>query len=144
MPSITGRLLPVLTVRDLGRSTAWYVAVFGMEVRRQFVDESGRLGDACLFEPSSGLEVCLVDHAANPGDRFSEFRTGLDHLEFLVAKRSDLDEWANCLDALSVPHSGVKEPSYTKNAMITFRDPDNIQLELFWRAPEEPDCSAVS
>jgi catechol 2,3-dioxygenase-like lactoylglutathione lyase family enzyme len=136
-------LSPVLTVRDLGRSTAWYAEVLRMEVRRQFVDESGRVGDACLLEPSSGLEICLVDHAANPGDGFSEFRTGLDHLEFVVAKRSDLDEWANHLDTLGVPHSGVKEPAYTKNSMITFRDPDNIQLEFFWRAPE-PDCSAIS
>ena len=143
MPSITGRLLPVLTVRDLGRSTTWYAAVLGMEIRRQFVDDSGHVGDTCLFEPSSGLEISLVDHAANPGDGFSEFRTGLDHLEFVVAKRSDLDEWANRLDTLEVPHSGVKEPAYTKNAMITFRDPDNIQLEFFWRAPET-DCSAVS
>ena len=84
--------------------------VLGMEIRRQFVDDSGHVGDTCLFEPSSGLEIFLVDHAANPGDGFSEFRTGLDHLEFVVAKRSDLDEWANQLDTLQVPHSGVKEP----------------------------------
>jgi hypothetical protein len=41
------------------------------------------------------------------------------------------------LDALGIAHSGVKEPSYTPNAMLTFRDPDNIQLEFFWRAPPE-------
>jgi hypothetical protein len=32
------------------------------------------------------------------------------------------------------PHSGVKAPEYTGNAMLTFRDLDNIQLEFFWRA----------
>jgi hypothetical protein len=26
----------------------------------------------------------------------------------------------------------VKEPGYTSNAMLTFRGPDNIQLEFFW------------
>lgn len=137
VPSITGRLLPILTVRDLTRSTAWYVQVFGMDVRRQFVDVQGRVGDACLVEPSSGAEICLIDHVANPGDAFSEFRTGLDHLEFLVPDRSDLDQWAEHLDALDVEHSGVKAPPYSKNAMLTFRDPDNIQLELFWRAPAD-------
>jgi catechol 2,3-dioxygenase-like lactoylglutathione lyase family enzyme len=137
--SITGQLSPVLTVRDLAQSTAWYAEVFGMEIRRQFVDAEGRVGGSCLWDPSSGLELCLVDHDANPGAPFSEYCTGLDHLEFLVANRSDLDEWAEHLDSLGVEHSGVKQPEYTRNAMITFRDPDNIQLELFWRADEEPD-----
>jgi glyoxylase I family protein len=137
MPSLTGRLSPTLTVRDLGASTAWYAAVFGMVVRRQYVDEEGRVGDACLREPASGLDLCLTDHRANPGEAFSEFRTGLDHLEFLVADRSELDEWARHLDALGIMHSGVKQPTYSTNAMITFRDPDNIQLEIFWAAPED-------
>ncbi len=50
-------------------------------------------------------------------------------------RREDLDEWAERLNRLEIPHSGVKEPDYTRNAMLTFRDPDNIQLEFFWRAP---------
>jgi heme-degrading monooxygenase HmoA len=49
--------------------------------------------------------------------------------------RSDLDAWAGRLDELAVAHAGVREPPYTANAMITFRDPDNIQPEFFWRAP---------
>jgi glyoxylase I family protein len=39
---------------------------------------------------------------------------------------------------MGVEHSGVKEFDYTPNAMLTFRDPDNIQLEFFWRAPPAP------
>ncbi|MGI8763961.1 MAG: hypothetical protein ACR2LO_08140 [Ilumatobacteraceae bacterium] len=38
-------------------------------------------------------------------------------------------------DELGIPHSDVKELDYTPNAMLTFRDPDNIQLEFVWRAP---------
>jgi glyoxylase I family protein len=53
-----------------------------------------------------------------------------------VAHRDDLDTWVTRLDELGIRHSGVKEPSYTSNAMITFRDPDNIQLEFFWRSPK--------
>lgn len=48
----------------------------------------------------------------------------------------DLESWAKRLDAQEITHSGVKRPSYTSNAMITFRDPDNIQLEFFWPAPK--------
>ena len=40
----------------------------------------------------------------------------------------ELDEWAEKLDRLGIQHSGVKEPEYTRNAMLTFSDPDNIQL----------------
>jgi glyoxylase I family protein len=89
------------------------------------------------MEPLSALVLCLVGHTTNTGEPFSEATTGLDHLEFLVAGRGDLDEWAGRLDELGIPHSGVKELGYTPNAMLTFRDPDNIQLEFFWRAPTD-------
>ncbi len=94
----------------------------------------GHIEQVFLVEPRTGLPLCLVDHARDP-DAFDERRVGLDHLEFLVANRSDLDAWAAQLDELAITHSGVKEPPYTSNAMITFRDPDNIQLEFFWRSP---------
>ena len=84
--------------------------------------------------------LCLVGHAGNPGHEFNENRTGLDHLEFIVAQREDLVEWAVRLDELGVEHSTVKEFDYTANSMITFRDPDNIQLEFFWRARPTSDA----
>jgi hypothetical protein len=39
---------------------------------------------------------------------------------------------------MGVEHSGVNELEYTPNPMLTLRDPDNIQLEFFWRAPPAP------
>jgi glyoxylase I family protein len=135
MPSITGYLCPTLTVTDLDRSTAWYGELFGMYTRRANVAADGSLRDVFLVEPSTGLEICLVEYAAGARDAFDEFHPGLDHLEFLVADRSDLDDWAARLDALGIAHSGAKELSYTPNSMVVFRDPDNIQLEFFWRAP---------
>jgi glyoxylase I family protein len=134
MPSITGRVEVNLTVRDPDRSAAWYSELLGMRTRYDHASDDGRLRYICLVEPSSSLVLCLVGHADNPGEPFTELRTGLDHLEFLVASRDDLDHWAERLDHLGVAHSGVKVLDYTANAMITFRDPDNIQLEFFWRA----------
>jgi glyoxylase I family protein len=139
VPSITGRVEINLTVPDPVRSAAWYAELLGMQQRYDFAGADGRMRYICLVEPRSGLVLCLVGHATNPGEPFSELRTGLDHLELLVARRDELREWADRLDELGIPHSGVKEPPYTKNAMITFRDPDNIQLEFFWRAPSGPD-----
>jgi glyoxylase I family protein len=131
-----------LTVRDLGRSADFYTALLRMEVSYQYpevISPDVQMGYVCLREPTTDLEICLVRHGANPGDPFSEFRTGLDHLEFFVANRADLDGWVDRLDALGVPHSGITQLSYTPNAMLTFRDPDNIQLEFFWRAPWPAD-----
>ena len=135
MPSITGRLEVNLTVRDPVRSAAWYEVLLGMETLYEFVSPNDGMHYISLIEPESDLVLCLVGHAANPGEPFREVVTGLDHLEFVVQSREDLHEWADRLDDLGIPHSGVKEPSYTRNAMLTFRDPDNIQLEFFWRSP---------
>lgn len=135
MPSITGSVAVTLTVSDPERSADWYTDLLDLREQRRYVKPDGRVGEVCLVDPASGLQLCFVDHAENPGTSFSEYRTGLDHLEFLVAGRGDLDAWADRLDQMGIDHSGVKLPSYTANAMITFRDPDNIQLEFFWRAP---------
>jgi catechol 2,3-dioxygenase-like lactoylglutathione lyase family enzyme len=137
MPSISGRVEVNLTVRDPTASASWYAELLGMEQLYDFTSRDGGMRYIALVEPNSRLVLCLVGHAGNPGDAFSEMRTGLDHLEFLVDQRKDLDAWADRLRQLGIEHSGVKELDYTQNAMLTFRDPDNIQLEFFWRAPGE-------
>jgi catechol 2,3-dioxygenase-like lactoylglutathione lyase family enzyme len=133
VPLISGRVEVNLSVRDPARSASWYTELLGLELRYDFTSSDGRMRYIALVEPNSRLVLCLVGHDGNDGEPFSEFRTGLDHLEFLVDRRTDLDEWAGKLDRLGVEHSGVKEPEYTRNAMLTFRDPDGIQLEFFWR-----------
>jgi catechol 2,3-dioxygenase-like lactoylglutathione lyase family enzyme len=137
MPSLSGRVEVNLTVRDPARSAAWYQELLELEVLYDFVGDDGRMHYIALVEPKSHFVLCLVGHREHSGERFSEFQTGLDHLEFLVDRLEDLHEWAERLHSLEIPHSGVKQPGYTRNAMLTFRDPDNIQLEFFWRAPAE-------
>ncbi len=124
MPEITGQVV-VLTVRDANRSAAWYCDLLGAEEASRYVQPDGHVAQVCLSLRRSQIELCLVAHGADPGE-FNEFRAGLDHLELLVTHRGDLDAWAARLDELGISHSGVKQPSYTANAMLTFRDPDNI------------------
>jgi glyoxylase I family protein len=62
-------------------------------------------------------------------DRFTEQRIGLDHLAIGVSI-GEVVRLAKILDAAGVPNSGVKEDSLGP-AIITFRDPDNIQWEFF-------------
>jgi glyoxylase I family protein len=141
MPDIAGQVL-ILTVTDVDRSAAWYRELLAMSETGRYVEPEGHVAQVCLVEPGTGLELCLVAHRRSSG-AFDEFRAGLDHVEFLVARRDDLDAWASRLDELGIPHSGVKEPSYTANAMVTFRDPDNIQLEFFWRAGLRPGIADI-
>jgi catechol 2,3-dioxygenase-like lactoylglutathione lyase family enzyme len=129
VPDITGQVV-ILTVSDAARSAAWYSELLGLAEVGRYAEPDGR-GLQVVLAHGNGLQLGLVQHAAS-APVFDEFCAGLDHLEFLVASRRDLDAWAARLDQLGVAHSGIKEPSYTSNAMITFRDPDNIQLEFFW------------
>lgn len=135
MPAINGRIGLILTVRDPMASAAWYRSTFGVEATGQQMDTEGRIEQICLQDSYSGFTLCLVSHKQNSGDPFNETRTGLDHVEFFVSSEDELAAWVTWLDELGVAHSGVKAPSYTANRMVTFRDPDNIQLELFWEGP---------
>ena len=123
-----------VSVTDLERSEAWYTNVLGLTHGWEMEDVEGRGRKVVLLHPGEPMRIVLSRHQANDGEPFSEFRTGLDHLEFVVTQKADLHEWAERLDELGIAHSGVKELSYTENSMLTFRDPDNIQLEFFWRA----------
>jgi glyoxylase I family protein len=134
VPSISGRVEVNLTVSDPADSAAWYSKLLGLVELYDYTGEDGRMRYISLVEPKSRFVLCLVGHREHTGGRFSEFRTGLDHLEFLVDRKDELNEWEERLNRLQIANSGVKQPEHTQNAMLTFRDPDNIQLEFLWRA----------
>jgi glyoxylase I family protein len=56
-------------------------------------------------------------------------RVGLDHLAFRVADPDELQRWAAHFDAMGVTHTGILNTGY--GPTLVFRDPDNIQLELY-------------
>jgi glyoxylase I family protein len=85
-----------------------------------------------LVEPRSGLVIGLHTNTANAGERFDEAHTRLDHVGLHVASRRELEAWIPWLGELGIEHSGIRggdEPFAF--ATVVFRDPDNIQLELF-------------
>ena len=77
-------------------------------------------------EERSGFTVWNVFHP-------SFLAIGLD--------RAALDAWAKHFDDLGVEHSGVREEN--GGPLITFRDPDNIQLELWAFDPDLVKLSPV-
>jgi glyoxylase I family protein len=130
MPDLAGVQHVALTVTDARASADWYARVLGLRVVARF-EEGG--GDRLKIILSDGRFVLgVVEHrGAGPG-RFDERRPGLDHLAFGVAGRAELDAWAARLDSLSVPYSPIAPARLDpRNAVLVFRDPDNVQLELF-------------
>jgi len=132
MPEFTGVSHIELTVRDADRSGAWYERVLGM-TRLDIPDEYRTPGVAArianLIHPRTGLNINLMQHEAGDEAVFSELHVGLDHLALAVESREELESWVRHLDDCAVEHSPISDMPY--GAVVVFRDPDNIQLELF-------------
>ena len=91
-----------------------------------------------VFLRHDGLQarLGLTQHRHGGQNAFDETRAGLDHLAFTVAGRAELDAWAARLADAAVVHSPVTTAnSIPGAAVLVFRDPDNIQLELFAEPP---------
>lgn len=132
MGQLTGVHHFALTVTDLARSTPWYQRVLGLSVLRE-VEVAG-VSFVTLRSESDALFLTLYQHPANRREHFDETRTGLDHISFAVASRAELKEWSRRLSDNGVDHSPVAEDPF--GAVLVFRDPDNIQLELVAPAPD--------
>jgi glyoxylase I family protein len=120
-----------LSVSDVEASAAWYEKVLGLRrLRREAFPERTMI---VLRHDASGLVVGLNQHQGFPGEPFDERRAGLDHVGFAVGRRQDLDVWQGRLAALGVEHSPVADTEV--GSALVFRDPDHIQLELWWSKP---------
>jgi glyoxylase I family protein len=117
-----------VTVTDLERSTAWYTALLGAE---PVLDEDETAGGFhhTVFALEGGQLFGLHTHSAGATGRFDEHSVGLDHIAFACADRSELESWCTRLDELGIVHGGIKDAHYGSG--VSFRDPDNIALELF-------------
>ena len=135
MPGIEGINHITLTVTDVERSREWYESVLGF--RTLNVLEIGGYRMVVLGDPRSGTVIALDRKSGAEGDPFDETRTGLDHLSFTVRDIDELRAWRAHLERLGVPHSPMAEDPF--GLVLVFRDPDNIQLELF--APVRPGAT---
>ena len=115
-----------VTVSDLDASEAWYTKLLG--VSPVLDEDTGPFRH--IVYPVGGTLLGLhgfPDLATK--DAFDERRPGLDHVAFGCADRAELEAWATRLDELGIAHGGVVDAGYGSG--LSFRDPDNIALELF-------------
>jgi catechol-2,3-dioxygenase len=122
-----------LSVSDVAASAAWYERVLGLKQVRRAEFETRTM--IVLLAPGSGLVIGLNEHAQRPDGQFDERRVGLDHVGFAVPRREDLDVWEAHLVELGVEHSPVTDSGSGSGSALVFRDPDNIQLEIWWSRP---------
>jgi glyoxylase I family protein len=128
-----------LTVTDVDTSVPWYEDVFGVRFQTD-VPHAGGVGKL-LADENRQLMIVLHRHDSNDGMPFGETTAGLDHAGFIVPDRADLQTWQAHLECNGVVRAGVADKPLTQSpiadepygAVLVFRDPDNIQLELFAR-----------
>lgn len=126
-----------ITVTDLDASVAWYERVFGIQHRLD-APHHGGIGKV-LADDAMELMIVLHRHDRNDGTSFAETVTGLDHVGFAVPTRADLEAWQAHLESNGVARVDVADRALTQSpiadepygSVLVFRDPDNVQLELF-------------
>jgi len=114
-----------LRVTDLERSGAFFRGVLGFDVQSPDPELSlFQVGDTivALRPPLDGTA---------PGDRFSEYRIGVDHLAFAVPDRAQLERGVEALRAADVATEGIETDPLLGKEYVCFRDPDNVQWELY-------------
>lgn len=126
-----------LTVRDLHAGADWYSRVFGVQFLMDAPHPGGKA--QVLANEDMSLMFAIHAHDAGSGDTFTETRTGMDHAGFAVPTREALVEWQDHLARHGVVRAAAADRPLTQSpiadepygSVLVFRDPDNIQLELY-------------
>ncbi len=114
-----------LRVADLERSRAFYHDVLGFDVQAPAPDLN-------FFQVGQTLIALRPPLDGTPaGDRFSEYRIGLDHLAFAVPGRAELNKAVGSLRSAGVQTAGVEVDPLLNKEYVCFRDPDNVQWEFY-------------
>jgi catechol 2,3-dioxygenase-like lactoylglutathione lyase family enzyme len=147
MPDVTQPRLHhlAITVTDLNASVRWYESVFDVHPILD-IPHDGGVG-RILAGSDRQLMIALHRHDDNDGGLFAETGTGLDHGGFSVPSRRDLELWQEHLEANGVVRADAADKPLTQSpiadepyaSVLVFRDPDNIQLELFAPATQRQE-----
>jgi glyoxylase I family protein len=128
-----------LTVTDVERSRAFYTELLGFQIAMDAplpADDPHHdltvdlLQDGIVMVNGDlllGLRPVDTDRA---DDRFDPFRCGLDHLSFSVASKADLEAAVRAFEERGVVHSEISDLPPFGIAVLPFKDPDGMALEL--------------
>ena len=113
-----------LSVTDIARSGVWYEKVFGLAKVAEFHEPA----QMAVYMTPDGQAIDLRQDPDVVAEPFSEKRVGLDHVAFVCASHTELDDWCDRLEDLGIAYSPETSPF---GAHVNFRDPDGIPLEFF-------------
>ncbi len=125
-----------LTVTDITRSKAFYDQVFGWPIAIDASDSVDEPGVKDSPEKFYGGTVYQTPQGTLFGLRpvgstgFDPDRTGLDHASFAVASRAELDAAARALTDAGIEHGEINDLTDAGIAILSFQDPDDINVEL--------------
>jgi catechol 2,3-dioxygenase-like lactoylglutathione lyase family enzyme len=125
-----------ITDTDIGLSKEFFDAVYGWPAAidaSDSVDEPGvtespeQFYGGVVYQTPQGTLFGLRPVGDTP---FDSTRTGLDHLSFSVASRSDLEDAERALDGAGITHGAIIDLDDAGIAILSFQDPDDINVEL--------------
>jgi catechol 2,3-dioxygenase-like lactoylglutathione lyase family enzyme len=121
------------TVRDAEASAAWYMEVPGFRRAGEHQAPDGAFRKVFLRHGNLPARIGLTEHRAGRKDMLDETRTGLDHLSSGVTDRAEPDAWVTRPEAARAGYSQITTAnSIPGAAVVVFRDPGSIQLEIFF------------
>lgn len=125
----TGMHHITIRVNDMDRARRFYSDVLGFDVQTV-------APDLAFFQVGPTLYVLRSPLPGTPeGDRFSEYRIGVDHMAFAVQDRAELEKLVDALREASVHTEGIEIDPLLNKEYVCFRDPDNVQLEFYGVEP---------
>lgn len=114
-----------LTVSDLKISREFYENLPGFKVVANY--------PGFIMFYAGSFYLGITNHKGKQKKRvFDERDVGLDHVSFEVGSREDLDKAIEFFEKKNIKHGKIDKLS-NNLYVLTFRDPDNIQLELTWK-----------
>jgi catechol 2,3-dioxygenase-like lactoylglutathione lyase family enzyme len=116
-----------VTVPSVDKSRPWYEKLFG--AKAVLDEDAGSFHHVVWLLEGGTLFGIHQQKEPQPPPDYNEFRPGLDHVGFGVANRGELERWQSRLEELGIEHGGIVDAHYGSG--LSFRDPDNIALELF-------------
>jgi catechol 2,3-dioxygenase-like lactoylglutathione lyase family enzyme len=122
-----------LVVSDFDASLAFYDKVMRHLGMKEYVEKH-----PFFHGWFAGEYMFVIVHAAQAGDRFSQFRVGLHHLSFRATSREEVDSFAVMLEKIGAtiirpPELGNFWPGYYS---VLCEDPDGVRIEMNY-IPEE-------
>jgi glyoxylase I family protein len=131
MPQIADVSHISFSVSDAEKTATWWREVFGL---RELLRISDHGWHAILLQLTESIAIEFQQHDANVGEGFDPVRTGFDHMGLAVDSRDHLLDWQTHFESKGVLHTPIVDREY--GSVLTFKDPDHIQFELFYLDPD--------